>query len=131
MLARERVEEEYAPLFSKYNLGTTVWSPLATGILTGKYNEGLPRGSRLDKVEWLRERLTPEKIEKVKKLEPVANSLGCTLSQLAIAWCLKNPNVDTVILGASNIDQLRENLGALEVKAQLTEKVMGAIEEII
>lgn len=131
MLVRERVDKEYQPLYSQYGLGTTIWSPLASGILTGKYNEGMPPGSRFDKVEWLRDRLTQEKIEKVKRLKPIADDLGCSLAQLSIAWCLRNPHVSTVILGASSVQQLDENLGALKVRDTLTEEVMQKIEEAL
>ena len=131
MLSRERVEVEYRDLFGKYGLGATIWSPLASGILTGKYNNGIPKGSRLDREKWLRERLTQERIAKVKKLEPIAKDLGCSLAQLAIAWCLKNPDVSTVIVGASNQEQLKENLAALPVAEKLDGAVMKRIEGVI
>lgn len=131
MLVRERVESEYAPLFEEYSLGTTIWSPLASGILTGKYNSGVPEGSRLSHQAWLRERLTPETIEKVKKICGIAKEIECTPAQLAIAWCLQNPRVSTVILGATTIEQLEENLGALEVKARLTPAILEKIEVIL
>lgn len=131
MFQRARVEEEYASLYHKYGMGTTIWSPLESGILTGKYNEEIPPGSRLYRHEELRNRLTKEKIAKVKALEKIAHELSCTLSQLAIAWCLKNPHVSSVILGASSIPQLQENLGAEQVKLQLTDEIMQAIEGIL
>ncbi len=122
LLDRQRFEVEYAPLYEKYGLGTTTWSPLASGALTGKYLEGVPEGSRasLPGYEWLRERMVEsdrgqERMQRVRELMPVAEELGVSLSRLAIAWCLLNPHVSTVILGASRIEQLEENLGALDV----------------
>lgn len=134
MLHRDRVEREYARLYTEIGLGTTTWSPLASGLLTGKYNDGIPAESRaaLQGFEWLKPNLTaPERIEVVKKLEPVADDLGCTLAQMAIAWCLKNPNVSTVITGASRVAQVRENLKALDVVAKLTPDVMERIEGVL
>ncbi|MBX7144799.1 MAG: aldo/keto reductase [Oligoflexia bacterium] len=131
MLVRSRVEVEYAPLYKKYGLGTTIWSPLASGVLTGKYNKGIPDGSRLAQQEWLKDRFLPHGIDVVKGLEPIAKDLGCSTGQLAIAWCLKNPHVSTVILGASNAQQLKENLGALNAKDQLNETLMKQIEAIL
>ncbi len=137
MFHRERVEKEYASLYEEFGLGTTIWSPLAGGILTGKYNQGIPEDSRanLKGYEWLRERYTSEegraKIEKVKRLEPLARELGCTLAQLALAWCLKNPRVSTVITGASRVSQVEENMKALEVVPKLTRELMESIEEIL
>ena len=115
MLERHRFEIEYAPLFEKYGMGTTIWSPLASGILTGKYNDGIPDESRLGREEWLRSRLTTESVAKVRSLQGIAGDLGCTMTQLAIAWCLANEHVSTVILGASTSDQLAENLGSSDV----------------
>ena len=115
LLERERFEVEYAPLFEKYGMGTTIWSPLASGILTGKYNDGIPDESRLGREEWLRSRLTTESVAKVRSLQGIAGDLGCTMTQLAIAWCLANEHVSTVILGASTSDQLAENLGSSDV----------------
>ncbi len=137
MFHRVRVEREYAPLYRDYGLGLTTWSPLASGILTGKYNEGIPAGSRmsLPGYEWLRKRLESEEgrrqIEKVRRLMPIAEELGCTMAQLAIAWCLKNPNVSTVITGASRPEQVQENMKALEVARRLTPEVMERIEAIL
>ena len=140
LLHRERVEAEYASLYATPGgLGTTVWSPLASGLLTGKYNEGIPDGSRLghESMKWLREAMqkNPEewemKISKVKALAKVAAEAGVPLPQLALAWCLTNPNVSTVILGASRVEQLKENLGALEVLPKLTEEVRAAIEKAV
>lgn len=133
MLWRERVEEEYRPLFKELGYGATIWSPLASGILTGKYNSGVPADSRLalQEFEWLRKQLTPEKIETVKKIQTIADALGCTSAQLALAWCLKNPNVSTVITGASRVEQVHQNMKALEVYPKLTEEVMNQIEDAL
>ena len=137
MFRRERVEREYAHLYTEIGLGTTVWSPLAGGLLTGKYNKGIPEGSRatIEEYEWLRERYESEQallnIEKVKKLAPIAEELGCTMAQLALAWCLKNPNVSTAITGASRPEQVVENMAALDVVDKLTGDVVVRIEEIL
>jgi voltage-dependent potassium channel beta subunit len=137
MLERDRVEREYHRLYAETGLGTTIWSPLASGILTGKYANGIPEGSRmsLPDYQWLRERIeSPEgkaNVRKAAELEGLARRLGVSLARLAIAWCLKNPNVSTVILGASKVDQLRENLESLDVVAQLTGEVMEEIEGVL
>ena len=134
MLWRARVEREYARLYQEIGLGLTIWSPLASGLLTGKYNEGVPADSRADLpgYEWLRDRITdPAGIAVVKALAPVADDLGCSMAQLAIAWCVKNPNVSTVITGASRAAQVDENLKALEVVPKLTVDVMERIEGIL
>lgn len=137
MFHRARVEREYVPLYRDYGLGLTTWSPLASGILTGKYNDGIPAGSRmaLPGYEWLRKRLESEEgkqqREKVRQLMPIAETLGCTMAQLAIAWCLKNPNVSTVITGASRPEQVQQNMQALEVAARLTPDVLERIETIL
>ena len=134
MFARDRVEKEYAPLYRDLGYGTTIWSPLASGLLTGKYNNGIPADSRanLKGYEWLkRDVITPKRIAKVKLLEPIANELGCSLAQLALAWCLKNPNVSTVITGASRAEQVRDNMQALDVTPKLTPEVMQRIETVL
>jgi len=134
MLHRERVEEEYLPLYREIGLGTTIWSPLASGLLSGKYAKGIPSGSRatLPGYEWLRKNvITPQNVEKAKQLEPVARNLGCTLAQLALAWCLRNPNVSTVITGASRPEQVSENMKALEVAPKLDSGVLEQIEAIL
>ncbi len=131
LLHRNRVEQEYAPLYRDLGLGTTTWSPLASGLLTGKYNDAVPEGSRatLAGMEWLRSSiLDPRGIEKARKLAKIASDLGVPMAQLAIAWCLKNPHVSTVILGASRVSQVHENLGALAVVPKLTADVMAAID---
>lgn len=137
MFHRDRVEKEYHRLYKEIGLGTTIWSPLASGILTGKYNNGIPEGSRmaLEGYEWLRKRLDSERgkeeIAKVKQLTNIADGLGCSMAQLALAWCLKNPNVSTVITGASRASQVQENMKALEIAAQLTPDVLDQIEAIL
>jgi voltage-dependent potassium channel beta subunit len=132
LLNRRRVEHEYARLYEDIGLGLTVWSPLASGLLTGKYLDGAPDDSRanLPGYEWLRDYLTDGRTnEKVRKLKAVADDLGCALAQLSLAWCLKNPRVSTVITGASRAAQVRENLGALDVLPRLDDDVMARIEE--
>ncbi len=127
---RDHLEKDYLPLFEKYGLGTTTWSPLASGILSGKYNQGIPSDSRLAKEAWLVPDNFMHLIEKTKQLSTLAQELNCTLSQLAIAWCLKNSNVSSVITGATRIEQLIENLGAIEIKTQLSPDVMKKIKTI-
>lgn len=134
MLERRRVEVEYKRLYEDIGLGTTIWSPLASGLLTGKYLGGIPDDSRaaLKGFEWLAPRLTNEKsMAKVRALVPVAESLGCTLAQLALAWCTKNPNVSTVITGASRTSQVLENFAALDVIPLLTPDVMALIDDAL
>ena len=141
MFHRERVEKEYAPLYAApYELGLTIWSPLASGLLTGKYNEGqIPKGSRFDNhasffdstIKSLQSGEGKAKIEKVKKLTEVAKELGTSMATLAIAWCAANTNVSTVILGATKPEQLEENLKALEVIPKLTPEVMEKIDTIL
>jgi voltage-dependent potassium channel beta subunit len=134
MFHRERVESEYAQLYKTVGLGTTIWSPLASGLLTGKHNESLQDDTRLSMkgLEWLKERtLSEDRIGKVKKLEKVAKDLDTSLAKLGIAWCLKNPNVSTVILGASKPNHLKENLSALDLVSKLTPDVNEVIEEIL
>ncbi|EEB79782.1 MAG: aldo/keto reductase [Halioglobus sp.] len=137
LLDRERFEVEYAPLYEKYGLGTTIWSPLASGALTGKYLEGVPEDSRasLPGYEWLREHMVEsergqERMQKVAKLLPIALELGTSLPKLAIAWCLHNPNVSTVILGASRLEQLQENLKALEARPLLTDETLAQLNAV-
>jgi voltage-dependent potassium channel beta subunit len=130
MLWRERMEVEYAPLFEELGYGTTIWSPLASGILTGKYNNGIPEGSRmaLKGFEWLQPRITQAKIDTVRRLEPIAADLGCNMAQLSIAWCLMNPDVSTVITGASRREQVIDNMKSLDIVPKLTDEVMERIE---
>jgi len=137
MFTRERVEKEYAPLYREFGLGTTVWSPLAGGLLTGKYDKGIPPGTRasLPGYEWLRERFEgaqmEAKTEKVRRLRTIAAEVGTTPAQLALAWCLKNPNVSSVITGASRPEQVAENMQAGEAVDRLTAEIMGRIETIL
>jgi voltage-dependent potassium channel beta subunit len=133
---RARFEKEYAPLYRRFGLGTTTWSPLASGLLTGKYNQGIPKDSRLATpgLEWLRDIVTgpvaARRLAAVPKLAKIAAELDTTLPRLGLAWCLKNPHVSTVILGASKVEQLQENLGALDVVDRLTPAVMARIDKI-
>lgn len=130
LLSRERVEDEYAPLYEKYGMGATIWSPLASGALTGKYLRDVPSDSRaaLPGYEWLREYIVnPANHEKVRRVVEIAGELGCTPAQLAIAWCAKNPHVSTVITGASRVEQVHENMGALDVIPKLTDEMMARL----
>lgn len=133
---RTRVEKEYAPLYRDHGMGTTIWSPLASGLLTGKYNQGVPQDSRLGAagMEWLRNLVLEaggeKKLAAVPALAAIAQELGTSLPRLGVAWCLKNSHVSSVILGASRVAQLQENLGALEVVDKLTPDVMARIEKI-
>jgi voltage-dependent potassium channel beta subunit len=134
MFVRERFEKEYARLFKDHGYGSTIWSPLASGLLSGKYNDGIPADSRgaLKGFEWLLPRLTnPAQLSKVRALQDVAAGLGCSMAQLAIAWCLKNPNVSSVITGASRVSQVHENMKALDVAAQLTPEVLEKIDSVL
>nr|WP_229022929.1 aldo/keto reductase [Actinomarinicola tropica] len=134
MFERRKVEREYARLYEDIGLGLTTWSPLASGLLTGKYVDGIPEGSRatLPGYEWLRDLVTdPDRNAVVRDLLPIAERLGATMSQLAIAWCAANPRVSTVITGASRVEQVEENLGALDVLAQLTPEVMDEIRTVL
>ena len=133
MFTRERFEREYAPLYSELGYGTTIWSPLASGLLTGKYNDGIPSDSRasLEGYEWLQRGITPERVEKVRALQPIADELGCSLAQFALAWCLTNPNVSTVITGASRPQQVTENMKALEIAPKFTPDVIERVEGVL
>ena len=134
LLTRTRVEHEYARLYEDIGLGTTIWSPLASGLLTGKYRDGIPADSRgaLRGYEWLADRLADqESVDKVERLRPIAEELGCTLAQLSIAWCAANPHVSTVITGASRASQVTDNFGAIEVLPMLTPDVLARIESAI
>ncbi|HZN15527.1 MAG TPA: aldo/keto reductase [Acidimicrobiales bacterium] len=133
LFERRRVEREYARLYEDIGLGLTTWSPLASGLLTGKYIDGVPDDSRakLPGYEWLAGAVTDERRnQQVAALRPVAERLGCSLSQLAIAWCAANPHVSTVITGASRPEQVVENLGALDVLPQLSADVMAEVEDL-
>jgi voltage-dependent potassium channel beta subunit len=134
LFCRKRVEQEYKRLYDDIGLGLTTWSPLASGLLTGKYRSGVPEGSRaqLQGYDWLRTQLTDSrKNQCVAQLETIAQELGCSIGQLAIAWVLKNPHVSTVITGASRVEQIAENMKAAEVAARITPEVQQKIEEIV
>jgi voltage-dependent potassium channel beta subunit len=134
LLHRKRVEQEYARLYEDIGLGLTTWSPLASGLLSGKYQKGVPPGSRgaLETYAFLRDGLTdPAKNAIVGKLESVAKDLGCTLAQLALAWCVRNPRVSTVITGATRVEQISENMKALEVVPKLTPEVLARIDGLV
>ena len=131
---RKRIEQEYAPLYADIGLGLTTWSPLASGLLTGKYRSGIPAGSRgaLESMSWLAERLTdPAKNAAVDQLEGIAAEIGASVGQMAIAWALKNPHVSTVITGASRPEQVRENMQALGVVGKLEPEIMARIDSIV
>ncbi len=134
MFSRARFEQEYAPLFERFGLGATIWSPLASGLLTGKYNDGVPADCRIGVAGygWLKERmLRGNRVEIVRRLGKLADQIGVGMTHLAIAWCLKNPNVSTVILGASRIEQLIDNLAAIEAVGRLTDDAMESITRIL
>jgi voltage-dependent potassium channel beta subunit len=136
LFGRQRVEKEYDRLYTEYGLGTTIWSPLASGLLTGKHKGGPKEGTRatLQDYDWLKEQIAKEAKDKdthVQKLGAIAKELGLSLAVFSIAWCLKNPRVSTVILGASKVAQLTENLQAIEAQAKLTRDVMKEVDEIV
>lgn len=135
LLLRDRMEREYAVLFARYGTGTTIYSPLSSGMLTGKYIQKFPKNTRLSVKgnEWLKERKMNDVIahEKVKKLKAVADELGTSLTLMSLAWCLKNPHVSTVILGASRVEQLKENLKAIDIVTMLSDEVMRQIEQCV
>ena len=134
---RGKIEKDYLPLYKQYGLGTTTWSPLASGLLTGKYNHGFPSNSRVfvKGYEWIKEKFeseeTIQKIGKVKELQPIAESLNISLTQLSLGYCIKNPNVSTVILGATKKEQLKENLSTLQILDKITEKTLMKIKIIM
>jgi aryl-alcohol dehydrogenase-like predicted oxidoreductase len=137
LFERDKVERDYAPIYDTHGLGTTIWSPLASGLLTGKYNDGVPQDSRaaLPGYEWLREIIEGPKgrrrVEQVKALSKIADGAGMPIHHLALLWCLANPRVSTVILGASRLGQLHDNLAALDSKAAMTPDLMAAIEAVV
>ena len=134
MFARQKVEVEFSQLYKTVGLGTTIWSPLASGILTDKYLSKFPKGTRLgvEGLEWLRDKnITEEKLEKVRKLNDLAKDLGLTLPIMSLIWCLKNEDVSTVILGASKLSQLKENLKSIESLDKVDSTIMGKIEEVL
>jgi voltage-dependent potassium channel beta subunit len=134
LLERRKMESDYTPIFRNIGLGTTTWSPLASGLLTGKYNNGIPEGSRLalENYGWLKDKLIQQdKLDRIKKLDKVAKELKTSLATLSIAWCIHNPNVTTTILGATKVQQLTENLQALEVYPKLTPAIISEIDGIM
>jgi len=134
LFERQKMEVDYYTIFKNIGMGTTIWSPLASGLLTGKYNNGIPEDSRLalDGFEWLKDRtLSEERLGHVRDLEAVAQELDTSLATLAIAWCIRNPNVTTAILGATKETQLLENLKALEVYPKITEQIAQRIDEVM
>jgi voltage-dependent potassium channel beta subunit len=134
LLERSKMEVDYYTIFRNIGMGTTIWSPLASGLLTGKYNDGIPEDSRLalEGFDWLKDRtLTEDRIERIKRLQQVADDLGTSLATMAIAWCIRNPNVTTAILGATRESQLTENLKALDVYPLMDETIMQRIEDIM
>ena len=134
---RGKIEKDYLPLYKEYGLGTTIWSPLASGLLTGKYNHGFPSNSRVyvKGYEWLKEQFesdeTIQKIGKVKALEPIAEKLNISLTQLSLGYCLKNTNVSTVILGATKKKQLEENLTTLSIVDKITDSTIEDINKVL
>ena len=137
MFHRERVEKEYKPIYKEFGMGTTIWSPLASGLLTGKYNQGIPEDTRisLEGYEWLHKRFKSEeylrRFNQVDRLIPIAEELGCSMAQLALAWCLINPDVSTVITGASHPSQVAENMKSLDVVERLSDDILERIETIL
>ena len=134
MFARQKVEVEFAQIYKSVGLGTTIWSPLASGVLTGKYLKKFPKGTRLgvEGLEWLKEKnVTEEKLSKVSALHDLSNELGMSLPVMSLAWCLKNDNVSTVILGASKMSQLKENMKSIDALDQMDASVMERIEKIL
>jgi aryl-alcohol dehydrogenase-like predicted oxidoreductase len=133
LLHRKRVEDQVMPLVKELGMGLTTWSPLASGILSGKYNDGVPAGSRaaMENMNWVRDRLTPELIGRMRRLTELASSLGVTTGQLAIAWLLRRKEVSSVITGATRMEQLDENLGAAEAVEKLTNDVLEKIDTIM
>ena len=134
MFEREKIEKEYLDIYRTVGMGTTIWSPLASGLLSGKYNDGIPKNSRfaLQGFDWLKDRwMLEDNLKKVKKISELANKLGVSTAALSIAWCIKNPNVTTAILGATKKQQLLENLKSLDIVPMLTPEVMEKIDAIL
>ena len=134
LLERNKMENEYLMIFKTVGMGTTIWSPLAAGLLSGKYNDGIPEGSRfaMTGFEWLKDRWVQDRfVEKAKQLHALSQELGVTMAQLSIGWCIKNQNVTTAILGATRKEQLLENLGALDASTKLTPEIMQRIDDIV
>lgn len=133
LFQRERFGPDYDAVYKERGYGSTVWSPLASGLLTGKYRDGIPEGSRgaLETMHWMRDRLTdPERLERVAALEPIAGDMGASLAQFALAWCLQNPHVSSVITGASRVEQVAENMKAADFVDRFTPEVMARIDRV-
>jgi voltage-dependent potassium channel beta subunit len=134
LFERNKVEADYSEIYKNVGMGTTIWSPLAAGLLSGKYNDGIPKGSRfaLAGFDWLKDRwVSDDKLKKVQKLGDIAKKLNISLAEMSIAWCLKNPNVSTAILGATKKEQIVQNLKALDAVPLLTAEVMEKIEKVM
>jgi aryl-alcohol dehydrogenase-like predicted oxidoreductase len=134
LFERHRFTPEYENMYRDYGYGSTTWSPLASGLLTGKYNAGIPADSRgaLPGFAWLKDQLTaPEKLAKVAELEPIAQQMGASLAQFSLAWCLQNPHVSTVMTGSSRVEQVHENIKALQFTESFTPEVMSEIDRIV
>jgi aryl-alcohol dehydrogenase-like predicted oxidoreductase len=134
LLQRHRFAPEYEPVYRDHGYGSTTWSPLASGLLTGKYNNGIPKGSRgaLPTYEWLQESLTStDSLEKVAALQPIADQMGASLATFSLAWCLQNPHISTVITGASRVEQVHENMKATEFVDAFTPAVMAEIDRVL
>jgi voltage-dependent potassium channel beta subunit len=128
LLCRHKVEDDVQPTCKETGMGIVTWSPLASGLLTGKYDDGIPEGSRLDRIEWLKKSRTEEKVAKVKQMAAIAEQAGCSRTQLALAWGLTMPGISSVIMGATSVEQLQENLGAREVK--ITPEIAQALDSL-
>ncbi len=131
MLNRAKVEDELVPIFAQHGLGTTIYSPLAVGILTGKYNDGIPEDSAAGQGGWLKDQLTDDVLDGARKVTAIADELGIKTSQLALAWCLKNPNVSTAIVGATKASQVEENVAASDHVESLTDAIMNRIADAL
>lgn len=130
MLARDRVEKDLLPLFDKWGMGTTIYSPIAAGQLSGKYNQGIPEGTRLADHEWLKKKLTEERLTHLAGIQKIADELGVPMASLAYAWVLKNPNASTAIMGARKPEQVERNISALDVIEKLTPEIMAQIDAV-
>ena len=134
LFERNKVEKEYLPVYDFVGLGTTIWSPLASGLLTGKYNNGIPENSRLalPEMSWLKDKvMADDRIKRIKNLGEIAKELGVSLAELSIGWCIKNPHVTTAILGATKKQQLIDNLKAIDVMNKLTPEILGKIDDVM
>ena len=134
LFERNKVEKEYLPVYDFVGLGTTIWSPLASGLLTGKYNNGIPENSRLalPEMSWLKDKvMADDRIKRIKNLDEIAKELGVSLAELSIGWCIKNPHVTTAILGATKKQQLIDNLKAIDVMNKLTPEILGKIDDVM